>query len=69
MGQKRHTTRAKGVPTSAGTRAHKFAGFFSRSNERKLRRIFRDHGRAAAEAWAEAHNARLMFLQMVKDTE
>lgn len=56
----------KGVPSRAGDRKHKFAGFFAATLDRKIRHVLRDHGKAAAEKWAEDHDARLAFLRVTK---
>lgn len=64
MGAKSTTTKAKGTPTSAGSRSHKFGRFFDKCKERKLRHVLRDHGMAAAEKWADEHDARLALIRI-----
>ncbi len=67
MGRKSQKTHAKGVPTSAGSRKHKFGAMFDRTAQRKLKNILRDHGRAAAEQWATEHNALLALSRLTRE--
>lgn len=58
-GQKK---KAKGAPTSAGRRPGKYKGYYLLVwPGRKLRRILRRNGVAAARAWAEVHGALMLF--------
>jgi hypothetical protein len=60
-GQKK-SRKPKGLPKRVGRRAAKYARYYSVTrNSRKLRRILRHNGYAAAKAWADT-NACLALL-------
>lgn len=59
--------KAKGLPKRYKKRAHKFPHYFGTVRpRRKIRRILKHNGHAAAKAWADAHGILYIFSEIIK---
>lgn len=58
---------AKGLPKRYKKREHKIKAYFATVYpRRKIRRILKHNGHAAAKAWADAHAILYIFSEIIK---